>query len=159
MRIRKQILHPWKTGDFSFTSFPYRLSHIVAINTISSFPHYRKILKNLGDNIEGDSDHSDKVTSNEDEAEGTAVTRDANSKVGNVQDDLSSRLRTRPVVKRFIDKKYGTIVGVDSLKKPPPRKSSCADSAAAQTKSEPKWTAKLVSYSIFLCSHTMTPLC
>lgn len=77
------------------------------MNTISSFPHYREILKNLGDNVEGDSDHSDKVTSNE----GTAVKRDVNSKA-----DLSSRLRTRPVVKRFIDKKYGTIVGIDSLK-------------------------------------------
>lgn len=118
-------------------------------------------MKILDDNVEGDSDHSDKVTSNEDEAEAedTVVKRDVISTAENVQDDMSSRLRTRPVVKRFIDKKYGTIVGVDSLKKPPPRKSSCAESATAQTESKSKWTAKLVSYSIFLCSNTMMPLC
>ena len=114
-------------------------------------------MKNLDDNEEGDSDHSDNVTRNEDEAEGTAVKGDVNSTAENLQDDLSSRLRTRPVVKRFIDKKYGTIVGVDSLKKPPPRKSSSAENATAQTESKPKWTAKSVSYATFLSSHTMMP--
>lgn len=129
---------------------------LIATRSPLFFLHYSENLRSLGVNVESNSDHSDKVTS-EDEAESTSMKEDVNSTAENVpaqseadQEVTSYRLRNRPAAKKLVSRMYGTIVGAENLTKPTPRKSTRADSTAAPTRA--KWTAKLVNCAYFLFS-------